>query len=335
MNLTPLTEQNEINQAYSTLCVTLNRDCRVLRRKVGWPGGNGEYDLQWNSTLGIWTMQEQFNVENRHILLLGTQNPEPKRMVGIVCEINPPRHGFNRRCAGVFLKDDDLSIYLAHTGKIGGGRPGIGRSTMFQNYLGNWHTVTWPDRKLSNVIVIGKIDSPLLSEHIAAFAREVQRIKNGVRTNPPQGPNPIPPPVFNPEFSGRRRGYTVTSPIEADCDHGLIINSLAEELRRRNVIFNRDVNRDLFIYGRQNKIRMLFEAKTEISTSNIYQGIGQLFFHSANQIPRPVLVIVLPGTPNDQTQHVLASLGIDILSFEWNASGPTFLNLERILSKNS
>src|SRR5205814_1755885 len=115
MRLVPLTDQNEIDQAFDTLCKTLNQDCRVLCRKVGWQGGNSEYDLQWNATEGFWTMQGQFEVRNRHILLLGTQNPEPARMVSIVCEVNPPRSGVNCRCAGILLKDSDQNTYLAHS----------------------------------------------------------------------------------------------------------------------------------------------------------------------------------------------------------------------------
>jgi hypothetical protein len=332
MSLVPLTEQNEIDRAFGTLCATLNRGCRVVRRKVGWQGGNGEYDLQWNASAGFWTMQEQFDVRNRHILLLGTQNPEPERMVGIVCEVNPPRNGINRRCAGLLLKDQNANVFLAHSGKIGGGRAGIGKRAMLQNYTGSWQTVSWPDRKSSQAIVIGKIDSPLLPGHLALFAREVQRIKENVGTSPGAVAASTPPPNFNPEFAGRRRGYTVSSPIESDCEHGLIINSLAEEFRRRQLRFNRDQNRDLFIYDEHGVVQTLFEAKSEISTSSIYQGIGQLLFHSANQHPRPALVFVLPGQPDAHTQSVLNYLSIKVLSFDWHDNGPVFLNLDEILN---
>jgi hypothetical protein len=331
MSLVPLTDQNEIDRAFATLCKTLNQGSRVVRRKVGWQGGNGEYDLQWNAFAGFWTMQEQFEVRNRHILLLGTQNPELARMVGIVCEVNPPRSGINRRCAGILLKDQDHNIYLAHSGKIGGGRAGIGKGAMLQDYAGSWQTVSWPDKKSSQAIVIGKIDSPLLPGHVALFAREVQRIKEGIGTSLGAIAPSTPPPAFTPEFAGRRRSYTVTSPIEADCDHGLIINSLAEELRTRNLRFNRDQNRDLFIYGDRGAMRLLFEAKSETTTSTIYQGIGQLLFHSANQNPRPLLVFVLPESPDASTLTVLNRLGIHVLSFDWENNMPVFSNLSDIL----
>lgn len=335
MSLTALTDQNEIDRAFDTLCGTLNQGCRIVRRKVGWQGGNGEYDLQWNSTEGFWTMQEQFEVGNRHILLLGTQDPEPARMVGIVCEVNPPRSGINRRCAGVFLEDQEHNIYLAHSGKIGGGRAGIGKGAMQQNYIGCWQTIAWPDVKTSQVIVIGKIDSPLLPSHVALFAREVQRIKEGTDVLPGAPFHQAPLPSFNPEFAGRRRGYTVSSSIEAECNHGLIINSLAEELRHRNLRFNRDQNRDLFIHGDRGSMRVLFEAKTEITTSTIYQGIGQLLFHSAIQNPRPDLVFVLPGRPDTSTQGVLDHLNIRVLSFNWEDNRPVFSNLTQILRMSS
>lgn len=335
MSLVPLTMQRDIDAAYATMCGTLNQDCQVIRRKVGWRGGSGDYDLQWNSGLGFWTMQEQFDASNRHILLLGTQDPEPVQMVSIICEANAPRNGVNRRCAGVFLKDQTSNVYLAHSGKIGGGRAGIGKSAMLQNYSGSWQTVNWGDGKSSEMIVIGKIESPRLPTQLALFAREVQRIKAQAAANSSRSSNQVVPPTFNPEFSGRRRRYSITSPIEADCDHGLIVNSLAEELRHRNLQFSRNVNCDLFIYGNQNYVKMLFEAKTAVETSTIYQGIGQLLYHSATLDPRPALVFVIPGRADHLTKSVLDQLGIKILSFEWDENRPVFSNLDEVLNMSS
>lgn len=80
---------------------------------------------------------------------------------------------------------------------------------------------------------------------------------------------------------------------------------------------------------------MLFEAKTELVTSTVYQGIGQLLYRSANQNPRPTLVFVIPGSADSRTASVLDCLGIHVLSFEWNENRPIFSNLDEILNMSS
>lgn len=338
MSLVPLTVEREVQQAFDGLCQTLNRNCQPFRRRIGWPGGNGDYDIKWNPQERFWTMQEQYPAKNRHILLLGSQNPaHPARMLGIICEVNPPQHGINRRCAGIFLKNERDEIYLAHSGKIGGGYSGIGKRVMRDLYPGAWVNVSWPDKKASEALILGKIDSPLLPSHIAVFVREVQRIKEHIRSNATSRVSPVTSPVsqepsFNPEFAGRRSGYVISSRIEADCDHGLIINSLADELRRLRIYCNRDRNRDLFVLGSGGAMQLLFEAKTEVTTSTIYQGIGQLLYHSVNINPRPQLVFVLPGIPDGNTQNILCRLGINVLRFGWQGSSPVFTNLQEILA---
>src|SRR2546426_6326116 len=48
-----------------------------------------------------------------------------------------PKEGINRRCAGLFVRDDDDgAIYFTHSGKVGGGREGVGKSAFLSNYRG-------------------------------------------------------------------------------------------------------------------------------------------------------------------------------------------------------
>jgi hypothetical protein len=73
---------------------------------------------------------------------------------------------------------------------------------------------------------------------------------------------------------------------------------------------------------------VLFEAKTTVSTSSIYQAIGQLLYHSYGHAPRPRLVIVLPEVPNSDTARVLCDLGIFVITYQLDATTVSFTDLD-------
>lgn len=53
----------------------------------------------------LWVSAESFLYEDRWVLFFGSDDPASLRMVGINCEINSPKSGINRRCAGLFVRD--------------------------------------------------------------------------------------------------------------------------------------------------------------------------------------------------------------------------------------
>ena len=64
-----------------------------------------------------------------------------------------------------------------------------------------------------------------------------------------------------------------------------------------------DVPRDLYVFSFKGRVRMLFEAKTDLSTSSIYGAVGQLMLHAAVEPKEPRLIFVAPGTPKPKTHH--------------------------------
>jgi len=313
------------------MLATLRRGLPTYRRWIGWQGGSGKYDVQWNAHERFWVFANQWAI------LFGTDDPTPERMLNIVCTINSPKKNYNRRCAGLFVRDMDDAVYLTHSGKIGGGRKGICKSAFLPNYRGAQETVAWADGKESEVIVIGRIDGERFVAQVANFVREVQRFKTNAtgRGDPAadaqQQRMPPAEPQFNEEFSGQRRGYHVRSKIETNCDHGLIVNALAKALQAIGLKVANDKPRDLYVAGRSGKMKTLFEIKTDVSTSTIYQAIGQLLFHSDTQTQPPTLVMVLPTAPDATTKCVLERLQIKVLVFGWQEHQPTFNNLMEII----
>jgi len=315
------------------MLATLLPGCQTYPRPIGWQGGSGQYDVAWNPNEQFW-LCSSYSKDSRWVFFFGAGKPVAHRMNHIACEINPPKEGINRRCAGLFVRDAEGTIYLTHSGKVGGGRAGIGKSTFLSHYRGAPETVVWPDGKKSEVIVLGRIDGARFSEQVANFIREVQRYKATVTggSAPSTSAQPPPEPQFNQEFSGQRRGYRLPSEIESRCDHGLIINNLARALQAIGFEVANDRSRDLYVPGRNGLVQILFEAKADVSTSTIYQAIGQLLYHSAMQSPSPTLVMVLPGMPDVATRHVLDRLQIKVLVFRWQGKQPAFRNLTDVIA---
>ncbi len=319
------------------MLATLRRGCRTYRRSIGWQGGSGEYDVEWNPHNGFGFQANPSPYDGRWIIWFGNDDPVGARMLNIVCEVNPPDDGINRRCAGLFVSDTASAVYLTHSGKIGGGRKGIGKSAFLSHYRGARETVAWPDGNETEVIVIGRVDGDRLVAQVANFIHEVQRFKTaaaGGGESPKSAEQQSAPPAepqFNQEFSGQRRGYRVPSEIESRCDHGLIINALANALQAVGLAVANDQNRDLYVPSRNGRVQTLFEAKADITTSTIYQAIGQLLYHSATQTPSPTLVMVLPGTPDATTKRVLERLQIKVLTFDWQDQQPAFRNLSEVV----
>jgi len=225
---TPLTKADKIESAFRQFSSRLKRGGQRFRRMLGWQGGNKELDVYWHASEHLWAAFRP--VQNRNWCSFGTDDPATKILLNITCEINPPYEGINRRCAGIFVRDEAGKIYVAHTGKIGGGRAGIGRSGFLKFYRRQGpDTLLWPDGVATDVIVIGQIDSEKLLAHVVHFVREVERFKSAMSGK--QKVIPASPEfTFNPEFAGLRKSYHLDQTVESRCDHGLVISTLAEQL---------------------------------------------------------------------------------------------------------
>jgi len=309
----------------------MNEGCHRFQREIGWQGGYLTHTVNWNPREKIWSVFDPEAAQGRYWCAFGTQDPREHQMLDIVMECNSPLKGVNRRCAGAFLKAGQ-QVFVAHSGKIGGGRKGIGKSSFVESYPhGNWQIVEWPDEVLTEMVIIGRINSKRLPKQLAHIVREVEKFKSSVTSGGKRSNQTIPRSTFSPEFAGQRRSYRVARDIESSCDHGLVVNLLKRCLKRRGIkMLANDRARDLYILSKGQRIRILFEVKTDLSTSSIYQGIGQLIYHGASAEKSPHRILVLPGEPTAETQKVLAQIGIEVLRYKWEDGNAVFQNLENI-----
>ena len=101
---------------------------------------------------------------------------------------------------------------------------------------------------------------------------------------------------FTPEFQGPKKGYTLTAAIESQCDHGRVVNTLHTELKVLGFDAYRTARIDLFLADGENNITHLIEVKTDQTTTNLYEAVGQVMMHGAlEKSCWPQRILVLPG----------------------------------------
>ena len=142
-----------------------------------------------------------------------------------------------------------------------------------------------------------------------------------------------PPPsgTFSPEFAGERAPYEASGSVRAEAQHGVVVNALSEELERMGFTVGNDRLRDLYVLTGKGRVSILFEAKTDVTTSSVYAAIGQLMLHGAAQRRVPRRVLVLPGKPDRPTRAALERLGLELLPYAWEGEEPRFEGLDELL----
>ena len=129
MTYTLITDQSDAAQAFETYRDGFAQGAKVFPgHTVGFQGGNKQCDVYWHRDLRIWGLFEPLAVNGRFWTCFGTDNPAKQTNLNITVEINPPTSGVNLYCAGAFIRDEAGNVYLGHSGKVGGGRKGVGKA---------------------------------------------------------------------------------------------------------------------------------------------------------------------------------------------------------------
>ena len=192
--------------------------------------------------------------------------------------------------------------------------------------------------RLVDVVDLGPITSPRLRHRVARFAHKVACIKKvcaGEQVDGTGFRDTTRPaiPTFSPEFSGRRSAFSVRRRIEANADHGLVVDALKAAVTRVGHRSYNDRERDLFVLGKRNRVSVLFEVKTDVTTTSIYTAVGQLLLNGGAGPRAPKLVLVLPDKPKPKTAKALRSIGVAVLAFEGPSNKPVIrdLALKRVM----
>ncbi|MCG3141637.1 MAG: hypothetical protein HDKAJFGB_02951 [Anaerolineae bacterium] len=292
---------------------------------IGWQGGSTWTAISWSNELQLrWSFLDDRDNTPRYWRAFSTKEPHwgTTHSHIIQCEINSPFRGSSRQVAAAFAKDDAGHLFLIHRGNIGGGKKGIGKSLFFDRTQSK--KITIRDAQGETVaVLVGALDSKRFCHQVAEFVHDVARIKDLAVKQEIQVKK-----QYGQEYAGEKR-YDITKRVVAECDHGLVVDAMRQELEKRGLIVANDQFRDLYILSEKNKtIQGLFEFKTDNSRSSMYSAIGQLMFNalSVNQ----TLVAVLPEPITPKAKARLKELKINCVTYAWKNNRPQFKGLSSL-----
>lgn len=271
-------------------------------RNIGHPGGNFDDVVYSNGAGTLWAALGRVADENaiaRYWNGFGVFDPASGHQE-ITVEINIPLKQNTAQIAGFFAEDTETGVvYLMHTGKVGGGRQGIGRSAFLAHSKVTLVNVAWTDGRDGQAVIIGKVDGADLTSRIWRYVQQVRKFKDDAKSGK------LSTAAFkrrvaefdrySREFSGKKSGSRGGS-FEYDTYHGDVVDALYSErcarAERDEEVFNSPLI-DLFV-KKKGKLTEVYEIKTGTERQTLYTAIGQLVTHSNGTSDSVVKILVIP-----------------------------------------
>jgi hypothetical protein len=276
--------------------------------RLTWRGGELRTAIHWAPDDAFWWAVEPR--ADRDALLLGHAPDAPARRESITCTLNLARAGASRRTAGIVAADGEGRLYLAHSGRMGGGRPGQ-RTSHFRDFLadGVWRKLDWPDGCSTVALVVAPLDSPRLMRLLGRFVESVNSFKAG--DSPP-----------------RRTVHCVQPSLRdsatAACDRRLVDAALHEELAKRGVFGGAP---DLFSL-RGERPRPLFALVAGGRPDELARAVKSLSRASTRRSTSVRPILVAP----ERCEAALESLPFACVRYRWRGARAIFDGLDDALA---
>jgi TIR domain len=170
LRLTLVTDRHESWKAFKLLHETVATHGERVTCILGYPGGQLKASVYHVKNADFWCYPTENKDYHKFYIPFGRGTPS----IGInnmALQINPPHEGENKRLAGVFLTDHRGRYYIGHTGRLGGGRKGIGKAE-FKEYYGpnGWLAFERTDGT-DEAIVFGPLGTDMPLEQLSKFIR--------------------------------------------------------------------------------------------------------------------------------------------------------------------
>lgn len=299
-------DQQEIETARRRLTDLLNCDGERITRNLTTPHGrNPDAGLVWRPQDRLWAyfVDEPF-AGTRYEFWYGTNPGEGRDALVPSIEINIPVEHSNKNVTGRVLVDGMKHFYLAHKGRLGGGRSGQVPMPSFEALIRGYEKepIAWPDGREERVFVIGALEAPDFIARLQGFVAEAERLRGLARAGRLAKALKNAPPHFRPGSHGKTKGKR-SSQYEIDRQHNRIVIALKEALQGREIsAYNTrhaEMWPDLYTRAYDGTMELLFEVKTGTDTQSWYTAIGQLIVYGAAQSEPPRRVLVCPSPRQD------------------------------------
>jgi len=301
-----------------------------IQANIGHQGANTRMKVSWSSRLGLWSISRRVS-GNPYWNAFGLEKPDASSHIPIVCEINFPLRGIDRRIGGAMAKDRSGRIFAVHRGKIGGGKKGIGKTLFEDLYRGAWAVMEDGDTD-TTVALIGELLSPRFARQAAQFVRKVDAIKN--QASPAALQLTLP---FGHQLQEELIGFDCRNPVtveSAACDHGLVVRDLHAELIRMGMAAKNGEAHDLTAFDGRGRSIALFGVVTEPSVNALYAESTRLLLQAAGVEDRPRKFLAVPEETASRFPADLGRLDIGCITYHWQNDRAVFSELSRLVRTN-
>lgn len=332
---TLIESKEEISKAQHHLELTIRHDFKQkIKKNIGYPGGTVfDAQVQTDGTYWFWsTNHDEKNITTpRHLNWFGLLKDNPSLEISV--EINTVYEGRNDRIAGFFARDSETgSIYLMHSGRVGGGTKGVGKETFLAWKSQRPVEVLDSSGNAKEGIVVMPVQGIAATQsaiyYINTIANFKQAVRDGELTSPEFQKKKKEFSDFFSESHGRRQGKR-SEEIDYISRHGEIVDAVYAWRNSNSLPEKSHLVKNLYIdlgVAIDNNLVEVYEVKTSSNRINVYTAIGQLMVHGVSNQCQRTLVL-----PHDQElaqdlQDTLERLNITLLTFKLNKKSVTIIS---------
>lgn len=326
--------KEEIAKVQRKLEATIRRDFKSKAVKnIGYPGGT-TFDAKVCTDGNYWYWSSDY--DNADI-------PNPRRLnwfglfrenadLQISVEINTTYEGRNDQVAGFFARDNETgSIYLLHSGRVGGGTKGVGKAAFLA--WSNQRPIEVVDSSggIREGVLVMPIEGVAATRPAVRYVDTIAKFKQAVRAGETDTPEFQQKKKefddFYSESRGTRKGQR-SGGIDYLSRHGEVVDALhswrvSSPLPKggrlvKNVLIDMGVE-----VGRE--LVEVFEIKTSTARSDVYSAIGQLMVHGASNVCRRVIVLPQKEPIASDLKEALKRLNIELLRFKLDEEAATIV----------
>ncbi len=326
--------KEEIAKAQRKLEAVIRRDFKTKAVKnIGYPGGTTQ-DTEVVTDGRYWYWSSDCNDQDipnpRRLNWFGLFRDDADLQISV--EINTAYEGRNDQVAGFFARDNDTgSIYLLHSGRVGGGTKGVGKAAFLA--WSNQRPIDVVDSSgdIRKGVLVMPIEGVAASRSAVRYIDIIASFKQAVRAGDLDSPEFQSKKKelddFFSESRGRRKGKR-SGEIDYLSRHGEVVDALyfwrnSNQLPKggrlvKNVLIDMGV-------AVADELVEVFEVKTSTARSDVYTAIGQLMVHGTSDKCRRVIVLPKSELLAFDLEDALERLKIQVLKFKLDEKAATIL----------
>lgn len=314
----------EIAAAQKLLESTLKSQSDGKQKKtIGYPGGNrpgatvNTFEEWWSWSLR--TSKDDPSA-SRNLNWFGLWS-EDRQGVDITVEINTELEATGARIGGFFARDVETgSIYLFHSGKVGGGRKGVGKQAFLAWSNLPLKDVATASGKVRAGVMVAPVDDHDSSRTLLRYVETVARFKEAVRNGEVDTPKFQKTLHEYGEYYKEWWGQVKTRRarrLDYVSRHGEVVDALKQWREQQGLPKGRSMRKNQQVdlgVGTPSTLDEVYEVKTSTDRSCVYGGIGQLMVHGRDGCRR-VLVLPDDGALFKGLPAALSALGIELIRY--------------------